>query len=121
MDYALRKRPNVRLLDTGLGFGREGFTSYRGKTFDSSLKFTRRYYPHVNNMDGFFVAKLLVGKPQKGPAKEAIRNEAGSGKQNGEAMEVDNIAFDDEEDRPYLEGEFGHTFPLSPTLINSSL
>ncbi|VUG16670.1 NOP2 [Brettanomyces bruxellensis] len=31
VDYALRKRPNVKLVDTGLAIGKEGFTSYRGK------------------------------------------------------------------------------------------
>ena len=28
VQYALRKRPNVKLVDTGLTFGREGFVSY---------------------------------------------------------------------------------------------
>ena len=45
--YALRKRPHVRLVETGLEFGKEGFTAFKGKQFDASLKLTRRYYPHV--------------------------------------------------------------------------
>ncbi|KAH7347738.1 NOL1/NOP2/sun family protein [Plectosphaerella cucumerina] len=58
VNYALSRRPNVKLVDTTIPFGKEGFTSYMGKTFDQSLKLTRRYYPHTYNVDGFFVAKF---------------------------------------------------------------
>src|SRR5690606_1311501 len=72
VEYALRKRPNVKLVETGLTFGKEGFVSYRGKTFNNKMNLTRRYYPHMYNVDGFFVAKFKkVGPSPKTPAAGA--------------------------------------------------
>jgi ribosomal RNA methyltransferase Nop2 len=58
VEYALTKRPNVKLVETGLTFGKAGFTSFRGKTFNDKMKWTKRFYPHMYNVDGFFVAKF---------------------------------------------------------------
>lgn len=68
VQYALQKRPNVKLVETGLAFGKEGFTAHMSKKFDPSLRMTRRYYPHVHNIDGFFVAKFR----KTGPTPNAL-------------------------------------------------
>jgi ribosomal RNA methyltransferase Nop2 len=68
VDYALHKRPNVELVPTGLEFGKEGFTSFRGKVFHPSLKLTKRYYPHAHNMDGFYVAKFRKTNNKSSPS-----------------------------------------------------
>lgn len=84
VQYALRKRPNVRLVETGLTFGVEGFVNYMGKTFDRDMKMTRRYYPHKYNVDGFFVSKLKKVGPSPTSAGAALSTKAGM---NGDATE----------------------------------
>ncbi|EFQ30014.1 NOL1/NOP2/sun family protein [Colletotrichum graminicola] len=116
VQYALSRRPNVRLVDTNLPFGREGFTSYMGKKFDPSLKLTRRYYPHTYNVDGFFVAKFQKFGPTPAKAEKADRSAPGSAgevvdktpitddEDNSAAGRDDNFGgFDEDEDEEYID------------------
>lgn len=123
VQYALNKRSNVKLVETGLTFGKEGFTNIGGKIFHPSMKMTRRYYPHTYNVDGFFVAKFKKIGPT--PPNAVGVNEASTAKANntantvGAATEVEVVdrtpigadsdeesdfgGFDEEEDSKYME------------------
>ncbi len=57
IDYALRHR-YVKVIETGFELGENGFVTFREKHFHPSLKNTKRIYPHIHGMDGFFIAKL---------------------------------------------------------------
>ena len=57
VDYILKHR-DVKIVDSGLPFGKAGFTKFKDKHFHPSLALTRRFYPHSHNLDGFYVCKL---------------------------------------------------------------
>ena len=82
VDYILRKR-DVKIVSTGLEFGRKGFTSYRGKNFHPSVELSRRFYPHVHNMDGFFVCKLKKLRNRTVPTSNDAFDEARAALESG--------------------------------------
>ncbi|EIM23617.1 NOL1/NOP2/sun family putative RNA met [Wallemia mellicola CBS 633.66] len=109
VDYALKKRPNVKLVDTGLEFGVEGFTNIGGKQFHKDMHLTRRFYPHVHNMEGFFVSKLQV------LPRSVLKNklqQAEEKEENDERLEEDDneagadVTFNDDEDKALMESEY---------------
>lgn len=104
VQYALSRRPNVRLVDSGLAFGKEGFTSYMGKKFDPSLKLTRRYYPHTYNVDGFYVAKFHKIGPT--PANANTPRDR-SGESYAKAEVVDKTPIVDEDEEAKVDDDFG--------------
>ncbi len=66
--------------------GKPGFTRYQGKRFHPSLAQTRRFYPHVHNMDGFYVCKI-----QKLSDKIKTESDISPGDEEGD-KNVDNEA-----------------------------
>ena len=112
--YALTKRPNVKLVETGLTFGVDGFVSYMGKQFDPKMKMTKRFYPHAYNVDGFFVSKFKKVAPSPG-AKVKDRDSNGA-RNRADVVMVDRTpivtedeeagafgGFDESEDEKYIE------------------
>ncbi|ABW97994.1 nop2 (nucleomorph) [Hemiselmis andersenii] len=61
IQYAVEKR-NVKIVKTGLSFGIPGFVKYKNEIFNKKMHFCRRFYPHIHNVDGFFVCKLEKNK-----------------------------------------------------------
>jgi len=58
VDYALKHRHVAIVPISGLDIGEEGFTKFKSNRFHPSMKHAKRFYPHLHNMDGFFVCKL---------------------------------------------------------------
>ncbi|GAW25797.1 putative tRNA (cytosine-5-)-methyltransferase ncl1 protein [Rosellinia necatrix] len=106
VQYALKKRPNVRLVSTDLPFGKEGFTAYQGKTFDKSLSLTRRFYPHTLNLDGFYVAKFQkIGPTPASLIKDKVES---TQKEREEVIDKTPILGDDKApSQPVAGGDFG--------------
>lgn len=63
VDYVLKHR-HCKIVETGLPeeIETKGYTKYKDRRYDDKMKMTRRVYPHRENMDGFFIAKLKKTK-----------------------------------------------------------
>ena len=99
VQYVLKKRPNVKLVDTGLGdFGSPGFTKYQGKHFDQKMTLTRRYFPHRENVDGFFVSKFKKTGPTPTTTAPADGTAASADSKPKKASSASSAASTDDED-----------------------
>ena len=97
VQYALNKRPNVKLVETGLTFGVDGFVNYMGKTFDPRMKMAKRYYPHAYNVDGFFVSKFKKLGPSPGAAKDGAVHGGSNGNDGVDSKDKTPITSDNED------------------------
>ena len=94
IDYALKHR-YVKCIETGLEIGEQGFVTFREKHFHPSIANTRRIYPHIHEIDGFFIAKLK--KYSDGPKLKGDKKEELKGKENKrEKKEKKEIEYDDD-------------------------
>lgn len=58
VDYLINQRRNARVAETDVAVGKDGFASFRSENFNGSLVRSKRIYPHVHNMDGFYYCKI---------------------------------------------------------------
>ncbi|MBD3406015.1 MAG: NOL1/NOP2/sun family putative RNA methylase [Candidatus Lokiarchaeota archaeon] len=59
LDNILRKHHEIKLSKISLDFGTPGIVNPYGVDLDESLKLTKRFLPHRDGTEGFFVAKII--------------------------------------------------------------
>lgn len=102
LDYALKNR-NIKIVDSEIEIGEEGITKYMDKRFDPNVKKSRRIYPHVHNMDGFFVAKIkkIANGSPKVPEEQKSSDKKKNKKNKNKAQ---NKAINDEREEEEVIG-----------------
>ena len=58
VSYLMANRKNAKICKVDVDVGRNGFTSFKGENFNGPLQYSRRIYPHVHNIDGFYYCKI---------------------------------------------------------------
>ena len=91
VDYVCRKR-FVKIVDTGLEIASKAYVKYKENRFNDRVKYCVRVFPHVHNLDGFFIAKLLK-------TREGVR---GTEEVNEEEVN-EKVDSDEEQKKPKLE------------------
>jgi ribosomal RNA methyltransferase Nop2 len=103
VQYALEKRKNVRIVPTGIDFGREGFKKFRGRTFDDKMHLTKRIFPHVHNMDGFYFCKLKVEALSKSVTTVVPNATTSTSGQSAKTNDLTTTQFDEQDDSVLIE------------------